>query len=499
MANGMRAAIFNRESKGKGSSIDDQERENRASAAELGARVLFVLGDVVGASKFTRKQRTGWPEVVELVRSGAIDLLVVWEVSRADREMDRWVPFITACGELAVRIHITSLEMTYDPRKAAHRKALLDMGSSAEHETGQLSERSRKGIRGAVRAGKAHGPSAFGYTREYGPIVDGKRTFTEVRNEHIGVAVEVITRVANRDPISAIERDLNARPAAERGDRTWTDKTIKYVATNPAYIAMREYDLGDGLKLHPGNWPPASDAPGWRATFERAQAVLSEPGRRTTGPTAGARHLLSYTMVCEVCREHVVSAHPTGEAVRYRCPKGCNSVPMGDADAVAFSTVFALRYRPDVFELLGGDPAALADADAEVKRLERDMDSARAAYARHGDDEAFERRLQHLRPALDEAQRRAAEVRQASAAFGDLADLFDSLPDGDGEEAEYAAVRERWESRSIIQRRAIVKRCFARVVLHKAPRRLSRHATPEQRLALASERIEFVLPGGNPE
>jgi site-specific DNA recombinase len=485
----MRAAVFSRESKGKGSSIEDQDRENLDAAEEIGAEVLHTLRDRVSASRFGKKRRDGWPEVIRLVKSGRLDLLILWEVSRGDRTMDSWTPFLTACREHGVQIYVTSDATLYNPKVGAHRRQLLDAGAAAEEETEKLSARSRKGIRGAVRDGKAHGRSAFGYTREYGPIIDGKRTFTEVPNEHIGVAVEVITRIAKREPIAAIERDLNARPAAERGDRMWTRKTIRYVATNPVYVGVRRHRGADGTDEAPGNWPPASDAADWEETFWRAQGVLSEPGRRHAGPSGTAKYLLSYWMVCTSCEDPVVATHPTGESLRYRCPAGCSSVPVADADGVIFSTVFAVRYRPDVFELLGGDQRVLTEAEGEMMRLERKIERARQAYDDDViDEESLGRKLARIKPELDVARRRAAEARQASAAFSALADLFD-------EGAEYATAREKWEARSIIERRAIIKRCFSRVELHRATRRLTRHATREQRIALANERIKAILVG----
>jgi len=476
-----RAAVFSRESKGKGASIDDQDRENLVACDELNAEVAVTLRDTVGASKFTAKRRVGWPEITELVRSGRIDLLVVWEVSRADRVMDTWVPFVTACGERGVRFHITSLEMTYDPRKAAHRKALLDMGSTAEHETGQLSERSRKGIRGAVLAGKAHGPSSFGYTREYGPIVEGKRTFTEVRNEHIGVAVEIVTRISKRESIATIERDLNARPAAERGGRVWTRRAVKRVATNRAYIGVRRHQAADGtVDEAPGNWPPASDAADWEATFWRAQKVLGEPGRRHSGPSAGARHLLSYIMVCPSCDGSVTASHPGSENSRYQCHAGCSSVPMADADEVMVRFILGRLAKPDARAVFGRRDKELAAAEAEVARLERRLEEVRQAY----DDEqisdvAFGRKESRLLSDLENAQGRVREARKSDV----VAELL-----GDGEFTEKVG-RKRWEGLSVVQQRAAVKGLFERIELHKAVRRLSRHATKEDRLLLAAERI----------
>lgn len=484
----LRGAIFSRESRGKGSSIESQDRANQEAAEELGAEVSHTLRDKVSASRFGTKKRAGWPEVIRLVKSGRLDVLILWEVARGDRTMDSWVPFITACRDHGVQIYVTSDSTLYNPKVAAHRRQLLDAGAAAEEETGKLSERSRRGVVDAVAAGKAHGRPAFGHTREYGPIVDGQRTFREVHNEHIGLAVEIVRRIAKREPIIAIERDLNSRPEEERGGRKWTRKTIKYTARNRAYVAIRQHRCTDGTVTEaPAGWPMASDEPDWEETFWLAQQVLGEPGRRHSGPASGAKHLLTYVMGCAHCPERVA---PSDHGTRYACPTGCASISMDTADAVMTSTMYALTYRPDVF---GGDQSVLTEAEREVKRIDRQLEGARQAYDDDViDAESLGRKLQRLKPELESARRRAAEARQANAALSAIADLLD-------EQQEYDVFRERWESRSVIERRDMIKRCFARIELHRAPRRLSRFATREQRLALADERIQVTLVGENPE
>lgn len=490
----LRAAVFNRESKGKGTSIDDQERENLAACEELGGEVAVTLRDVVGASRFTTKRRVGWPEVTDLVQSGLIDLLVVWEVARADRTMDSWVPFVSACGRQGVRLHVTSLETTYDPRKAAHRKALLDMGSTAEAETGQLSERARKGVRGAALSGKAHGRSAFGYTREYGPIVSGKRTFTEVHNEDIGVAVEIITAVSKRVSLTSIAKLLNERPAGERGRRSWTYKAIKYLVRNPAYVGKRRHVTSEERlrgertgQLHEGNWPPASDDPEWEATWLRANSVLSEDDRRYSGPGNKARNLLTYSMRCAHCEgpdgkpSSMTAERRENRGRRYRCyGNGCSTIAADAADEYVTRLVLSRLSQPDARSVFGRRGAELATVEAEVLQLGRKLEEARQAYE---DDvisaEALGRKEKRLVSELEKAQRRADDVRRLDA-------VTDFL--GEGEFSESVG-RRRWNELTMVQRRALLKGLFSRIELQKTEVRLTRFATEDERLALATQRI----------
>jgi site-specific DNA recombinase len=489
----LRAAVFSRESKGKGSSIDDQDRENLVACEALDAEVAVTLRDTVGASRFTAKQRVGWPEITELVQSGRIDLLVVWEVSRADRTMDTWVPFVSACAKNGVRLHITSLEMTYDPRKAAHRKALMDMGSSAEHETGQLSERSRKGIRGAAAAGKAHGRSAFGYDRRYEGVVNGKMQFTEVPNEHIGIPVEIITRIARRESQSSIVRDLNGRKA---GGRKWSIKILKYIATNPTYIGMRRHRTDPKRRepgeLHPGNWPPASNDPDWEATFWRAQKVLAGPkARNWAQPSPTALHLLSYLMTCTNCKDangnpamvtpgYVAQGDRKERQRRYRCREGCTTIEADVADEFVVRLLLRRLAKSDARALFARSTVDLAAHEAEVARLEEKLEEARQAY---DDDvisaEAFGRKEKALLAQIAEAQGRVRAAREVDL----VAEFL-----GTGEFTEQVG-RPRFEAMTVPLRRELLKGVFRRISLAPTDVRLSRHATQKDRLLLAAKRI----------
>lgn len=481
----LRAAVFSRESKGKGASIDDQDRENVEAAEELAARVLHILRDKVSASRFGTKARDGWPQVIDLVEGRHIDVLILFEISRGDRVMDSWVPFISACRDNDVLIHVTSDATTYDPRKAAHRKALLDAGTQAEGESERISLRARKGIVGAVLEGKAHGPSAYGYTRVYGAIVNGRRTFTEVPNDDAPTVVEIITRVARRDPVRAIIRDLVERGCPSRRGGIWTSRAINRMVGNVAYLGKRQHKTA----THEGNWPPISDAPDWEDIFWQAVSVLSDPDRRRTRP-GQTKYLLGYIGVAGGCPlgGRMACDQRGPRELRYKCnADGCVSIGAPELEEFVLLLILDRLSRPDARRFFARGDRALTAAKGEVDRLERQLEEARTSFEDPVGGisaEALARKERRIAPLLLAAQRKVESARGVDAVLS----VF-----GDDEYAEVTA-RKRWEAASLLARRAVIKAMFERIEVWRVPyvlarRKVTRHSSFEDRLALAADRV----------
>lgn len=468
----IRAGIFSRESKGKGSSIEDQERENLAACEALGAEVVVKLRDTVGASQFSGKPRVGWPEITELVQTGQIDLLVVWEVSRADRTMDRWVPFVSACGSQGVRLHITSLETTYDPRKAAHRKALLNMGSDAEAETGQLSERTRKGTAGAALAGKGHGPAGYGFTRVYN--VHDRKKFTQVPNEDAPVAVAIIERIARRDPLLRISNELNAAGIPSPGGSKWTPTGVRELAKNPSYAGLRDHKG----TLHTANWKPIVPVAIWRT----AMAVLAEPDRKRAAP--GARKWLLSGFAVGACNEPV-HARP-GKGVRrdlYLCADGCIAIAVGDLDEYILSLIASRLSQPDARDLFKSDGVEEQQAQDEVARIKLELDDLEAQLKRGPNNGGISATL--AAAVEPDIRKRLADAEAQAKAFSSHGAALALLGSGDATEKD---IRDRWEDLSVAGRWSVVTDLFEKIQINPATRRLTRHASEEERVAMAADR-----------
>jgi DNA invertase Pin-like site-specific DNA recombinase len=471
----IRAGIFSRESKGKGSSIEDQDRENHEACEGLGAEVVAKLHDKVSASRFGRKARDGWPQIMEMVRSGQLDVLILWEISRGDRTMDTWVPFVSACRDAGVLIHVTSAETTYDPRKGSHRKALLDAGSDAEHETEKLSARTRKGTAGAALAGKGHGPAGYGFTRIYD--AHDRKKFTQVPNDNATVAEAIIERIARRDPLLRISTELNEAGIPSPGGGKWTPTGVRELAKNPAYAGFRDHKG----TLHPANWKGLVPVATWRT----AMAVLAEPDRRRAAP--GARKWLLTGFAVGACDEPV-HARP-GKGVRsdlYLCRDGCIAVAVADLDEWILRLIARRLSQPDARDLFKSDGAETQRALDEVALIQLELDDLEAQLKKGPNNGGISATLAasvepDIRKRLTAAQARAKAVSSHGAALALL---------GSGEATTEKDIRERWGDLSVAGRWSVVTDLFELIKIGPALRRLTRHASTEARLKAAAERTK---------
>jgi DNA invertase Pin-like site-specific DNA recombinase len=474
------AGIFSRESKGKTSSIDDQDAENLQAARELGIEPgqLRWFRDKVSASRFGTRERADWPKVAAAIEAGEINLLILWEISRGDRNLETWVPFVAMCRRAGARIHVTSSAMTYDPRIAAHWRALVDGGVDAAFESEKISERSRRGIRSAVLAGQMAARPPYGYTRVYDST--DRRKFTHEPNEDAAVVREIITRIARRDPIVTITSDLNARGIPSPTGGSWHRKSVRLVGTNLAYVSVRQHHGQE----HPGNWPALVDP----ETFYAAQNVLNEGNRRSAAPGAH-RWLLSY-LATGPCGGpmRAVPGHRRGgtpRRPRYSClTDACAGADVEALDEWVTRLVIRRLAEPDARALFERSDEVLAEARGEVARLEAALKAARESYAAGGISEiALGMREKFLIAQLEKAKAKARDSASPAAAL---------LLDVDGFTVE--EIQPVWMSLSVAARRAIIKDLVAAIVVQPATTRLSRSSTNELRLLHVAERtvIDWV-------
>lgn len=476
----LRAGIYSRESKDKTKSIDDQAAESLAAVADRGWTIVAQYSDGVSASRFGRKVRLDWRRLLADLDAGALDVVVAWEPSRADRDLETWVTFVSRCRTKGVLVHLTGDDDTLDPRNPSHWHRLITGGVDAAMESEKVSRRVRRGTAAAAAAGRPHGPAPYGYERiivgeqqtAHGP----KPVKEQRRSADAPIVVEIFERIARSDPLSAVVRDLDQRGVpAPKGDR-WSRASVSQMIRNVAYLGERRHrSERDGQKpvdeRYDGVWPGLVDAD----LFHRAQAVLDRPDRRRSKPGA-ARHLLSY-LAKAPCggKLHVIVGHG-GRGDRYVCyGHGCVSVTVAAADEVLTRILCVRLARPDLRDLFAPDDRAIRAARVEAAelrgRLERHYDEAADGRLSAGGLAAMERRLL---PLIDAADRRS---RPASAP-GAMAQLLDAAEFG------AAQVRPTWDSLPVAARREVIPP-LAEVVIGKATRRLSRWASEEERLDVA--------------
>jgi DNA invertase Pin-like site-specific DNA recombinase len=361
---------------GQARSVTEQADDNQRHAHQRGVHLLdpYAEPKAVGASRYSRKTRAGFAQLVADLKAGgfAAEQLWLWESSRGSRKVSEWVELVEALEQAAVSVYVTSHGRLYDPRVPRDRRSLLEDAVDSEYETGKSSQRTRRAHAALAAAGRPNGAAPFGFIRTYNPATR-QGTQTIVADE-AAVVREMFTRVAAGESLRAISRDLTDRGIRSRTGKVFTVQYVRRMLLRESYAGLRVHRPADGpATTVAGTWPVIVD----RALFERVQRILTDPGRKTRRP-GRAVHLLSLIAVCDVCGDGLIAVQHHGAWI-YRCRgKGHVTCPEADLDRHVEKVMFAYLARPDV-------SAKLAAATATGSDLDRVRDEVAAVRAQLDD------------------------------------------------------------------------------------------------------------------
>lgn len=415
-----------------GKSIRAQEDEGRDACLDAGWEVGRVFADDNrSASRYARRVRESFAELQQHIRSGACRLLVVWEASRASRDLAEFVGLLDELARNRVLLHVVSHGKTYDPSRSMDYKALATEGIDARHESERISERTLRGKRAAAREGKPSGRTVYGFRRVFDE--NGAYTHTELVAERAAVVREIVRRIGAGDELSGIARDLTQRGiATPTGIPAWRAGTVRNLALNPAIAGWRVHR---GSVVGPGAWPAIVDDAQWR----KARAILSDPSRVTHHGIEVA-WLLSGAMRCGRCESGRLRAHRD----RYQCA-ACNKIVIAGRplDAWMEELVLARLSRPDALAAFTARPddAALTAVSATLEDLRGELDDA---YRRAKDRRLSAAGLASIEAGLLPAIEAAERERDRLAVPPALADLAG------------VDVSARWPRWSMARRRDVV-------------------------------------------
>lgn len=415
----MKADFYGRKSnKDNGRSVAGQEQDFRADCDDQGYEVGRIFADPDrSASRYARRPRPDYGELVAHIRSGHCELLSLWESSRGSRNLGEWVTLLDLCRKHNVLIRIISHGRTYDMTVRRDWRTLADEGVDSADESEKISERTRRGKRLAAKQGRPTSRLAYGFRRVY----DDRGHFVEQvpHPEQAPVVREVIERIAAGEPFSHICRSLNARgiPAAEGGQ--WSDRTVRQLATRHSYVGKRVHL---GQVVSDGQWPALVDVSVWNA----AQLRLAGSDSKHNDPRLA--HWLTGVIRCGRCNATLRSTTREAGRKAYEC-RSCFKV---SASARALETIIEAQLlarlsRPDAAAIYApGDneealQQAIADRDALQAHLNQYYDQASrpGAGLSPAGLAAIER---NLLPQIEQAE---ARVRQLTTppALAALADV----------------------------------------------------------------------------
>jgi site-specific DNA recombinase len=373
----MRAAIYTRVSSDPtnlGRSVDEQEAECRAVCAREGWEVVKVFCDNDrGASRHSRKERPQYGALRTYLGTGRADVLVMWEGSRAQRDLAAYASLRDLCVARGILYNYSG--RTYDLTRTDDRFSTALDALLAEREADVTRDRVLRAVRANAASGRPHGKLAYGYAREY----DERGTFVRqyVKEEEAVVVRESARRIVAGDSLYVIAQDLNAKGIpAPRGGK-WLPNQIKRLVSNPRYVGQRVHR---GVVVGEAIWPAILD----EAAYLECKAIVEDP-RRNVVRDRSLKYLLSGTAKCGECGAKMRVIKNRGYH-SYACfEKFCTSVRTIHLEEFVVEVALERLSRKDFLDALAARTAQAGGAEVgaldEVKALRERLDSFYEASA----------------------------------------------------------------------------------------------------------------------
>jgi site-specific DNA recombinase len=344
----VRALIYTRISDDQrdGRSPGEQEAEARAVCQREGWDVLEVLSDSAGASRHSRGGRPGWDRAKALIADSAVDVLVTWEASRAERKLAGVAELIDLCAAHGVLWSYKG--RTYDPATSSDRFNIGLDGLVAVREADETSERVQRAMRSSAAKGRPHGRNLYGYRRDYELGTSRRPTLVrQYPDPETGPVVQriFIEYLSGRGSHS-IAAGLNAGGIAGPATASWDSLQVRRLLRNPAYAGRRSHRGELSAKRWPG-WEPLVDV----GTFDKVAARLDRMSERNVRQRTTA-HLLSGVARCGVCGGKMRVITKVGQPA-YDCrDRHCVGRSLPKLDLYVTGKVLGRLSLPDVAESL---------------------------------------------------------------------------------------------------------------------------------------------------
>lgn len=385
--------------------VQRQLHDMRALAEARGYEVVEEITDNdISASK--NLHRPGYEKIWALVRSGAIEHVVVWQSSRLMRSRKDRAEVISTFGQHhvdVVAVQGPSLDL-----RTAYGRGLADMMTSFDSMEGEVkAERVSAAIADLARRGKGWGYCPYGWDR-VGRGVHAKQVINE---SEAAVVRAIVDRLLANESVNEIWRDLNRREVPSPGysvwlkippetrlqreqfkgrkppSKLWAKSTVRVLALRDANVAVRRYRhrVDGGVEMR-ADWPPII-GPDKHA---RVVALLKNPERRShTGPRPGARkHLLTAGLgECGKCHGPLRVARRNGRRGNgskvYMCETGggCTGRLQEPVDNLVKRVAIARLAQPGALDMLLGDDKEAQQLQKHCAELQRRLDEAADSQA----------------------------------------------------------------------------------------------------------------------
>lgn len=482
----------------EGLSVDGQEEEARARAAELSIKIVDVYDDNnLSASKYATKEREDWPRMLDDIRSGKLEVLILWDTSRGSRELTEWSLFLDLIAKHQVPLHVVSHDRTYNPNNHRDWETLAMDGVKSAAFSNQLSANLRRGQASARRKGRPHGVPPFGWRRVYdektGKMIgqvprSDEQPFVEEAFKYVLSGGSMAQGAVDWAKRNNLPDDDPRHVPLTRGGRRWTYMVYRAMLLSPVHMG-KFYDTKT-KELCDGNWEGFIEEDVWWSVNNIIAAKRTPVGSRP----AGAKHLLTFIARCGLCGSYMGSAGGKERRKALVCSALRDdgtakftqkhlSIRMDWADEdVTKELVKRLCDRDLVASLARMDTEAARAARAEAAKLQTQLDSIFEDVKNHrGPFTAtqYAELAAAWEPDIARLQEQATTGLDAGAA---LALQFQQMADEAGVEGDelYQLLWEAFEDTPLGGQRVLVKTFTPSITIKQRKQRGGKARDPER-------------------
>lgn len=411
-----RALLYLRlsESDDASTSIARQEADLRTRAEREGWEVSEVIIDDGFSGGYARAKAD---RALDLVGTGAADVLAVWKFDRWSRQGLGAVAALIEALDANPRALFVADRDGLSSSQPAWRIIASVLAEVARMERENTRDRVKSSVAALRRGGRFSGGSIpFGYATAPSPHGPGRVLVVEPAEAEI--VREAARRVLSGESLYAVTSDLNARGIATRRGATWSIQALRQILTSDAIVG-RVTHRGELLRGEDGLpvevWAPVLDLDVWH----QLRLLIGNGNTPGLGPRPARRRrsrLLSGIATCALCGSPLYVKQNGQGHTAYACTQRSNGRPCPGVSVAAdllddyVSTAFLDAVGDlDVFER----HEEVETSETDVAEVERAISETLAAM---GEDDADVVALSS-RLAILKARRADLRTRPATRTF----------------------------------------------------------------------------------
>lgn len=279
---------ISQDGEGSGLGVRRQEEDCGELADRRGWPItaIYVDNDV---SAYSGKVRPQYRQMLQDIRDGAVDGVIVWHLDRLHRRPKELEEFFEICDQAALK-HMASVSGDIDLSTDDGRFHARILGAVARKESDDKSRRIKRKHVELARDGQHLGGVGVPLGYSYDPAT---KELSIVPQEAEIVRL-VFDRFLEGWALRQIAREVQERGVVgKRGRKRWTNGAITRILDNPTFASFRHY-RGE---LTEGKWEPLISREQWdQACALREAARAASPSQNRKGK---GKSLLSNLLTCE--------------------------------------------------------------------------------------------------------------------------------------------------------------------------------------------------------